>query len=49
MFATHMTHIFQFFDVVLLIALKKHTMGLETLDEESRAAAFLFKIYHDFK
>jgi hypothetical protein len=34
---------------MLLTALKKQTMALETLDEESRAAAFLFKIYRDFE
>jgi hypothetical protein len=34
---------------VLFGALKKHGIGLETLDEESRAAAFLLKVYRDFK
>jgi hypothetical protein len=36
-------------DVVLFGALKKHATGLETLDEEQLAAAFLLNIYHDFK
>jgi hypothetical protein len=30
-------------------ALKKHATGLETLDEEQPASAFLLKVYHDFK
>jgi hypothetical protein len=34
---------------VLLDALKKYATGLETLDEESRAVAFLLKVYRDFK
>jgi hypothetical protein len=29
--------------------MKKHATGLETLDEEQPAAAFLLKVYHDFK
>jgi hypothetical protein len=37
------------FDVVLFSTLKKHATGLETLDEEQSAAAFLLKVYHDFK
>jgi hypothetical protein len=49
MFAIHTIHIFQILDVMLLIALKKHNMGLETLDEGPWAAAFLFKMYRDFK
>jgi hypothetical protein len=36
-------------DVMLFNALKKHATGLETLDEEQPAAAFLLKVYHDFK
>jgi hypothetical protein len=36
-------------DVVLFGAMKKHATGLETLDEEQPAAAFLLKVYHDFK
>jgi hypothetical protein len=48
-FAPHTTHIFQMLDVVLFGAMKKHATGLETLDEEQPAAAFLFKVYHDFK
>jgi hypothetical protein len=49
MFASHTTHIFQMLDVTLFDALKKHATGLETLDEEQPAAAFLLKVYHDFK
>jgi hypothetical protein len=48
-FAPHTTHIFQMLDVVLFGAMKKHAGGLETLDEEQPAAAFLLKVYHDFK
>jgi hypothetical protein len=48
-FASHKTHIFQMFNVILFDALKKYTTGLEMLDEESQAAAFLLKIYCDFK
>jgi hypothetical protein len=48
-FASHMTHIFQMFDVILFSALKRHAIRLENLDEEQPAAAFLFKVYHDFK
>jgi hypothetical protein len=36
-------------DVVVFGALKKYASGLETLDEESRAAAFLLKVYRDLK
>jgi hypothetical protein len=48
-FAPYTTHIFQVLDVVLFGALAKHATGLETLDEEQPAAAFLLKVYHDFK
>jgi hypothetical protein len=48
-FAPHTTHVFQVLDVVLLGALKKRATGLETLNEEQPAAAFLLKVYHDFK
>jgi hypothetical protein len=48
-FATHTTHILQMFDVMLFSALKKHATGLETLDEEQSAVAFLLKVYHDLK
>jgi hypothetical protein len=43
------THIFQMLDVMLFSAMKKHGPGLEMLDEESRAAAFLLKVDRDFK
>jgi hypothetical protein len=46
-FANHMTNIFQILDVVLFDVLKKHATGIETLDDESRAAAFLFKVYRN--
>jgi hypothetical protein len=36
-------------DVVLFGSLKKHATGLKTLDEEQSVAAFLRKVYHDFK
>jgi hypothetical protein len=36
-------------DVVLFGAMNKHATGLETLDEEQPPAAFLLKVYHDFK
>jgi hypothetical protein len=36
-------------DVVLFGALKKYAAGLNTLDKEQPAAAFLLKVYHDFK
>jgi hypothetical protein len=48
-FASHKTHIFQMFNVTLFDALKKYTTGLEMLDEESQAVAFLLKVYRDFK
>jgi hypothetical protein len=48
-FAPHTTRIFQMLDVVLFGAMKKHATGLETLDEEQPAAAFLLKVYHGFK
>jgi hypothetical protein len=44
-----MIHIFQILDVVLFGALKKYATGLETLDEESQAIAFLFKVHRDFE
>jgi hypothetical protein len=37
------------FDIVLFGAVKKHAIDFETLTEERRAAAFLLKVYHDFK
>jgi hypothetical protein len=48
-FTLHMTNIYQVLDVVLFGALKKHAADLEILDEEQPAAAFLLKVYHDFK
>jgi hypothetical protein len=36
-------------DVILFCALKKYATGLETVEEESRAAIFLLKVYRDFK
>jgi hypothetical protein len=36
-------------DVILFGALKKHANGLKMFDEEQSAAAFLLKVYHDFK
>jgi hypothetical protein len=36
-------------DVVLFGALKNHTNGLKMLDEEQTAAAFLLRVYRDFK
>jgi hypothetical protein len=48
-FVTHITYVFQMLDVVLFDALKKHATGLEMLDEEQSIAAFLLKVYHDFK
>jgi hypothetical protein len=48
-FATHITQIFQVLDVVLFGALKKHATNLTMLDEEQSAAAFLIKVYHDYK
>jgi hypothetical protein len=48
-FTSHTTHIFQMLDVVLFGILKKHAKGLKMFDEEQSAAAFLPKVYHDFK
>jgi hypothetical protein len=48
-FVIYMTCICQILDVVLFGALKKHATGFEKLDEESRTAAFLLKVYCDFK
>jgi hypothetical protein len=48
-FAPNRAQTFQMLDVVLFGALKKHATGLKFLDEEQSAAAFLFKVYHDFK
>jgi hypothetical protein len=48
-FATQTTHIFQMLDIMLSDTLKKHATGLDMLDEEQPAAAFLLKVYHDFK
>jgi hypothetical protein len=48
-FATHTTQIFQVLDVVLFGALKKHATSLTMLDEEQLVAAFLIKVYHDYK
>jgi hypothetical protein len=48
-FAFHTIHIFKMLNMVLFSALKKHATGLDTLDEESRATAFLLKVYRDFK
>jgi hypothetical protein len=42
-FAFHTTHIFKILNVVLFGTLKKHATGLDTLDEESWAIAFLLK------
>jgi hypothetical protein len=36
-------------DVVLFGSLKKHANDLKMFDEEQPAAAFLLKVYHDFK
>jgi hypothetical protein len=36
-------------DVVLFGALTKHVTGLSTVDEDQSAAAFIIKVYHDFK
>jgi hypothetical protein len=35
--------------MVLFVPLKKHAMSLSMLDEEQPAAAFLVKVYHDYK
>jgi hypothetical protein len=48
-FAPNMTQVFQVLDVVSFGALKKHATDLKSLDERQSAAAFLFKVYHDFK
>jgi hypothetical protein len=48
-FAPHTTHVFQILDVVLFCALKKHTTGLEILNEESGTVTFTLKLYHDVK
>jgi predicted Fe-Mo cluster-binding NifX family protein len=48
-FAHHTTQIFQVLDVVLFGTLKKHAASLTMLDEEQSAAAFLIKVYHDYK
>jgi hypothetical protein len=48
-FTLHTTHIFQVLDLVLFGALKKRSTRLSTLDEEQQAAAFIIKVYHDFK
>jgi hypothetical protein len=36
-------------DVVLFGALTKHGTGLRTLEKQQPGAAFLLKVYHDFK
>jgi hypothetical protein len=48
-FAPHTTHIFQMLDVVLFGALKKLASDLEMWNKESDIAAFIIKLYHDFK
>jgi hypothetical protein len=48
-FAHNTTQIFHVLDVVLFGALKKHATSLTMLDEEQSAAAFLIKVYHDYK
>jgi hypothetical protein len=48
-FAPHTTHVFHMLDVVLFDALKKGASGLEMWNEESGIAAFIIKLYHDFK
>jgi hypothetical protein len=45
---THI-HIFQMLDVMLFGTLKKHVTGFSTLDEDQPTAAFIIKVYHDFK
>jgi hypothetical protein len=47
--AFYTTHVFQILDGVLFGALKKHAIGLRTLDEEQPTAAFIIKVYQDFK
>jgi hypothetical protein len=48
-FAPDTTRIFHVLDVVLFGALKKHATSLTMLAEEQSAAAFLIKVYHDYK
>jgi hypothetical protein len=48
-FAPHTTHIFQVLDLVSFGALKKRSTRVSTRDEEQAAAAFIIKVYHDFK
>jgi hypothetical protein len=36
-------------DVVLFDVLTKHALDLSALDDEQRAAAFIIKVYQDFK
>jgi hypothetical protein len=48
-FASHTTHIFKMLDVMLFSALEKYATGLGTLEKQQPAAAFLLKVYHDFK
>jgi hypothetical protein len=48
-FADHTTHIFGILDLLLFGALKKHATRLSTLDQAQSAAAFIIKVYHDFK
>jgi hypothetical protein len=48
-FASHTTHIFQMLDVVLFGAMKKRASGLEMWNEEADTAAFIIRLYHDFK
>jgi hypothetical protein len=48
-FVIHTTYIFQVLGTMLSGALKKHATNLETLDAESWAAAFVLKVYRDFK
>jgi hypothetical protein len=48
-FTPHTTHIFQMLDVVLFGAFKKHTNGFKVFDEEQPAAAFLVRVYRNFK
>jgi hypothetical protein len=48
-FATHTTHIFQLLDLVLFGGLKKRATRRSTFDEEQPAAAFIIRVYHDFR
>jgi hypothetical protein len=48
-FAPNTTHIFQVLDLVRFGALKKRSTRLSTRDEEQPDAAFIIKVYHDFK